>query len=334
MEDDSHIGENIVDRLEEGKPLESVTKDSEIKREPTTEKDLEKYQKIWDAAPSASVYRKFNQGKAWSQVDGKIRIREARTRRTTNLLYAASGIAATLLIVSGLAFYLGYFSSAKNIITVATAYGSRSEVVLPDGSHVKLNAGSTLEYHYEKFSKTRRVDFNGEAFFNVSKTGSPFIIETADGLRVKVLGTKFNLRTYSEDPTVQTSLIEGSVEMSHQGAASLILKPGQIASFSKKENKLEYDEGDVLRNMGWIQNKLYMDNMSLNEVCIRLERWYDVSITLRDKGLGEKIHYTGVLKEQTVLDVLNALCRLSAIEYTLNGKKIVISGKEEPQKAK
>jgi len=70
-----------------------------------------------------------------------------------------------------------------------------------------------------------------------------------------------------------------------------------------------------------------MDNMSLQEVCIRLERWYDVSITLNDQSLGEKIHYTGVLKEQTVLDVLDALCRLSTIKYEIKGKSIIISGK-------
>jgi hypothetical protein len=70
-----------------------------------------------------------------------------------------------------------------------------------------------------------------------------------------------------------------------------------------------------------------MENMSLHDVCTKLERWYDVRITLSDNNLGEKIHYTGVLKEQTVLDVLNALCRLSSIRYVLNGKEIMISGK-------
>jgi hypothetical protein len=69
-----------------------------------------------------------------------------------------------------------------------------------------------------------------------------------------------------------------------------------------------------------------MENMSLQDVCTKLERWFDVQIIFSDNKLGEKIHYTGILKEQTVLDVLNALCRLSSIRYELKGKEIRISG--------
>jgi hypothetical protein len=70
-----------------------------------------------------------------------------------------------------------------------------------------------------------------------------------------------------------------------------------------------------------------MDNMSLNEVCRHLERWYDVTITLTDQKIGESIHYTGVLKEQTIQDVFNALSQLSSISYALKGKEIRISGR-------
>jgi ferric-dicitrate binding protein FerR (iron transport regulator) len=199
-------------------------------------------------------------------------------------------------------------------------------VTLPDGSLVQLNAGSNLEYHFDKLSKTRSVDFSGEAFFEVAKSKQPFIITTPDGLKVKVLGTKFNLSAYPEDRSVQTTLVEGKVELSTNQNTVLVLNPGQIASFQKQSNQLDYVQGEVAHQLGWTQNKLYMDNMSLQDVCIRLERWYDVDITLSEKSLGEKIHYTGVLREQTVSDVLNALCRLSSISYEMKGKDIQISG--------
>jgi len=232
-----------------------------------------------------------------------------------------------LLIFLSLTFYTSLFSNSEATIAMTTTYGSRSEVVLPDGSVVKLNAGSNLKYHYDKNSQTRKVDFSGEAFFEVAKSKTPFVIETADGLKVKVLGTKFNLSTYPEDPRVQTSLFEGKVELSQDGSESLILKPGQMAILDKNSNKINFTEGEISQTTSWMQNKLYMENMSLREVCIKMERWYDVQITLSDKSLGEKIHYTGVLKEQTVLDVLNALCQLSSIKYELEGKEIMISGK-------
>ncbi len=329
MEEKSHMGEHIVDHLQSGK--ESASDDQLLSEwqqtSPDNKTDLEKYRKIWIRTDSAAQINRFDTAKAWEKVDSSIESRQLRLRRMKNLAYAVSGMAASLLIFLALTFYTDLFSISESKIALSTTYGSRSEVILPDGSLVKLNAGSSLEYHFDQLSKTRSVDFSGEAFFEVAKNKQPFVITTPDGLKVKVLGTKFNLSAYPEDQLVQTSLVEGKVEMSTGEAGQLVLSPGQIASLDKQSGKLEFTSGEVSHQVGWTQDKLYMDNMSLQEVCIRLERWYDVDITLSEKSLGEKIHYTGVLREQTVKDVLEALSRLSSISYEMKGKEIRISGK-------
>jgi len=329
MEEQFPIGEHIIDHLLEGK--QSSQGDPQLdewqKANPENKNDLGKYQKIWTATADVSTLQKFDSERAWNQVDSKLESRMNRTRQFKNIALVVSGMAASLLIFLCLTFYTNLFSNSEATIAMTTTYGSRSEVVLPDGSVVKLNAGSNIKYHYDQISQTRKVDFSGEAFFEVAKSKKPFVIETAEGLKVKVLGTKFNLSTYPEDRMAQTSLVEGKVELSQNGSPSLILEPGQMASLDKKSNEIKYTEGEISHITSWMQNKLYMDNMSLQDVCTKLERWYDVQITLSDKSLGEKIHYTGVLKEQTVLDVLNALCQLSSIRYELNGKEIKISGK-------
>lgn len=332
MDDQMQIGEHIVGHLEDGKQTtsEDPILDGWQQASPENKNDLEKYQKIWDGTANVSTLRKFDTGKAWYKVNSKLKSQNARTRQLNNIAFVVSGMAASLLIFLSLTFYTNLFSASEATIAMSTTYGSRSEVLLPDGSVVKLNAGSNLEYHYDKIQKTRKVNFSGEGFFKVARSKQPFVIQTADGLKVKVLGTEFNLRAYKKDRLAQTSLVEGRVELSHEGTANLILNPGQIASFDNQSNNLKYTKGEVTQNMGWMQNKLYMDNMSLHEVCIRLERWYDLDITLSDKSLGEKIHYTGVLKEQSVLDVLNAMCQLSSINYQLKGKSIIISGKKMP----
>lgn len=289
--------------------------------------DQEKYRMIWTKARSVIIFGRFNPEKAWHQVDTKIANDRIRVRRLKNLAYAASGMAASLLIFFSLAFFTNLLTVSESEISMSTAYGSRSEVVLPDGSVVKLNAGSSLSYHFDKLSKIRQVEFQGEGFFEVAKSKQPFVIHTSDGLQVKVLGTQFNLSAYPDDQMVKTSLVEGSVELSINGESELLLKPGQIASFDKQSKELEFVSGDVTHLVGWTQDKLYMDNMSLNEVCRHLERWYDVTITLADPKIGESIHYTGVLKEQTVQDVFNALSRLSSISYAVKGKEIIISGR-------
>ena len=286
-----------------------------------------KYQKIWNTTADVSTLQKFNSEEAWNQVDSILETRKNRTRQLKNIALVVSGMAASLLIFLSLTFYTNQFSSSEATIAMTTTYGSRSEVVLPDGSIVKLNAGSNLDYHYDKVNQTRKVNFSGEAFFEVAKSKMPFVIETEDGLKVKVLGTKFNLSTYPEDRMAQTSLFEGKVELSKKGLAPLILQPGQIAILDKELNEIKYKKEEISRTTSWMENKLYMENMSLKEVCTKLERWYGVKINLKDKGMGEKIHYTGVLKEQSVLDALNAMCQLSMIRYQLSGKNIIISGR-------
>lgn len=327
MEEKSPIGEHIVDHLEAGENTASgdPVLDEWQQADPENKKELENYRKIWDGTAGVAQLQKFDTGNGWNKVNSKLERQNTRILHLKNIAYVASGMAASLLIFLSLTFYTNLFSTSGATLAMSTTYGSRSDVILPDGSHVKLNVGSNLTYHFDRIQKTRQVDFSGEAFFEVAKTHQPFVVHTPDGLNIKVLGTKFNLSSYPEDHQTLTSLVEGSVELSHSGSASLILKPGQIASFNRNSNELNYARGEVSQNLGWMQNKLYMENMSLQEVCLRLERWYDVDVTLSEESLGQKIHYTGVLREQSVMDVLNALCKLSNITYKLKGKNIIIS---------
>ena len=329
MEEQFPLGEHLVDHLlneEQSSAADSLLNEWQ-NTNPENKNEFGKYQKIWNATADVLTLQKFDSEGAWDHVDSILETRKNRTRQLKNIALVVSGMAASLLIFLSLTFYTNQFSGSEATIAMTTTYGSRSEVVLPDGSVVKLNAGSNLEYHYDKIGQTRKVNFSGEAFFEVAKSKKPFVIETEDGLKVKVLGTKFNLSTYPEDRMAQTSLFEGKVELSKKGLAPLILQPGQIAILDKELNEIKYKKEEISRTTSWMENKLYMENMSLKEVCTKLERWYGVKISLKDKGMGEKIHYTGVLKEQSVLDALNAMCQLSMIRYQLSGKNIIISGR-------
>jgi transmembrane sensor len=329
MKEQFSQGESIVDRLQNSRLglLSDDGFENWLKSNSISKDDWAKYRRIWESTGDAMTLERFRVMEAWEKVDDQIRKRERKITYTKNLMLVFSGVAASVLFFFGLYHFFGYsdLSSAPvaNIV-VTTTYGSRSEVVLPDGSRVKLNAGSMLKYHYKDKENERKVDFIGEAFFDVAKSKIPFVIHTPDSLSVKVLGTKFNLSTYTDDPFAQTSLFEGKIELSKKGTADLVLLPGDIAVLNKKSNTIEYATGKIEHSTSWMQNKLYMENMSLGDVCKYLERWYDVKILFADDRSGKEIHYTGVLKEQTVLDVLNVLCKLSTIRYELNGKEIKI----------
>ena len=242
-----------------------------------------------------------------------------------NISYVVSGVAASLLIMFALSF-MGVFEKNTEVQVSMTAdYGNRSEIVLPDGSVVKLNSGSEITYLYDPKEKIREVSFQGEGFFDVSKSKSPFVVKMAGGLSVKVWGTSFNLQAYVDDPVIQASLVEGCIELD-SGSDKLIMKPGEMAVFDKQANKIKQVEGILSHSYGWLDNKLYMEDMPLSVVCKYLERWYDVKIVLQP-GLGENIRYNGVIQEETVTDVMNALSRLSKIRYHVTGKNISITSK-------
>lgn len=329
MELQQNIGFKLVDHFSSGSELsEEPELDEWYKLSEEHKIIYQNFRKIWQGTTELAYTRKFNAEKAWVLVNGKISATDTTRIRLNNILYAVIGMAASLLITVGLAFYTNVFSPKGETVQLSTNFGSRSSLVLPDGTHVTLNAGTNLEYRFNSFNEVREVKFRGEGFFEVAKSKNPFIIQTSNGLKLKVLGTKFNLKAYSEENTIKTSLVEGKIELNSLDNKTLELLPGQIAIYNDRTKDLNYSNGQVNQDIGWLNNKLYLDKTSLQEVCIILERRYDVKIVITKDGLGNKIHYTGVLMEETIMDVLDALCKLSEIKYQIKGKNITINNKD------
>lgn len=328
MEHKEDIGTHIVDHLSDDKEtINNPDLNNWLESSKENKESLRAYQKIWNALNFLSESNQYQTNKARLQVGSAIHQLEIRKRRIQNLLYSGVGMAASILLILSLAFYTGQFSISQNSVAMKTEYGSRSEVVLPDGSIVNLNAGSNLEYRYNRITKTREIHFTGEGYFKVAKDVELFVIHTPTGMDLKVLGTTFNLSAYSDDVVVQTSLIEGKVELSNPKGEKLVMIAGQTAQFDNQTKKIEFVKKEQDHVIGWINQKIYLDNTSMFETAKKLERCFDVEISLNPKTIGEEIHYTGVLQEGTVNDILDALSELSDIEYLICGKHITISKK-------
>ena len=327
MEGQKTIKDYIVDYLLDGedeKRLDPVLVEW-LAEDESHRKEFNLYKKIWEESHRYTEVEAFDPDLAWEKVDKINRQKVYLRKYWKNMLYTASGVAASLLIVLALSFMGTFQKGSEVLVSMSADYGNRSEIMLPDGSLVKLNAGSEVVYSYDPKKKTREVDFQGEGFFDVSKSKDPFVIKVAGGLNVRVWGTSFNLQAYADDPVIQASLVGGCIEL-EKGNEKLRMKPGEIAVFDKKTDKIKQVEGVLSHSYGWLDNKLYMEDMSLSVVCKYLERWYDVEITLQP-GLGEKIRYNGVIQEETVTDVMDALSRLSNISYHVKGKHISITSK-------
>lgn len=170
-------------------------------------------------------------------------------------------------------------TSEQTVNTITTPRGGQYQVSLPDGTKVWLNAESSLKYPAKFANDHRTVELTGEAYFEVAKNkNKPFLVVTADQ-KVEVFGTHFNINAYTDEPSIKTTLLEGSVKV-HQTSTlkSKFLKPGQQTSL--KGDFFHVREVDVEEAIDW-KNGVFSFNKSENiKTALRkLARWYDVEVT-------------------------------------------------------
>ncbi|MBO9732858.1 MAG: FecR domain-containing protein [Chitinophaga sp.] len=252
--------------------------------------------------------------------------------------------AAVLLLVAGAAVWI-WSPRANRQLALDTAEGVRKKVSLEDGTQVWLNVGSHLTYPANISSSNREVYLRGEAFFEVAQQAAhPFIIHTAN-LNVQVLGTRFNVKAYDGEGSIETTLVEGRVAVSRNGN-SLVLEPGEKAILKKKTpgnnekgaNSRIVDWGDVLlivekvtpeannqqvSELVWMDNRLEFKDKTFPELARLMSRWYNRKIILTDTFPAD-YKFKGTFKQETVTDVLKALQITADFNYTIKGDTIYI----------
>lgn len=165
-------------------------------------------------------------------------------------------------------------------------YGKTSEVVLPDGTKVVLNAGSRLVYPEVFKDKNREVLLVGEAFFDVEHDSEhPFVVQTTD-IRIQVLGTRFNVSAYPADKTIETVLTEGKVRLEKNNAGifseSIDLNPNELASFNKSTKKALVLSVDTENYTLWKDGLFKFESTDLNRIVKKLERYYNIHFHYKD----------------------------------------------------
>jgi hypothetical protein len=209
-------------------------------------------------------------------------------------------------------------------------YGNQSKLTLSDNTVVWLNAGSRLVYPTVFKGKTREVLLFGEAYFEVAKNANqPFIVKTSD-IEVKVLGTQFNISAYAEDKAIQTVLKEGSVEIRENDAnlfsSKVILKPNQMASFSKTTNETSLYNVDASYYTLWTKGLLSFDDVDFDKVIKKIERFYNISVDFSEPGL-RAIRISGKLDlKGNRSEVLEYLQKVSSTEIKrLNENQFIVN---------
>lgn len=205
---------------------------------------------------------------------------------------------------------------------VSVPRGGEYKLVLSDGTRVHLNSMSSLRFPVSFGSKTRQVELDGEAYFEVSKTGQPFIVN-ANGMDVEVLGTTFNLSAYKDEPR-QTTLVSGSVRVRTGNGNSRIIKPSQQASIAPGANQIDVRTVDTAFYTSWIHGKIKFKDQRLEDIMKTLSRWYDMDIVYADKEAKNLRFGCYVNRYEEISPLLELLRNTGSVKIETKGKTIKI----------
>ncbi|ACU64142.1 FecR domain-containing protein [Chitinophaga pinensis] len=227
---------------------------------------------------------------------------------------------------NGQLHYAGQGSSdvvTYNTLTVPR--GGQFNIVLSDGSHVWLNAASSMRYPTSFNGDRREVEIQGQGYFEVAPNASkPFFVK-ANNTEVQVLGTQFDIMAYADEKSINTTLIEGLVNVKY-GNTEQRLKPGQQAVVDPATGVMVVMKADVDQVIAWKTGFFEFDNATMADILRQLARWYDIEVSYNQTG-NERLFGGRISRSLPLSDILHML-EANGPTFSLSGRKLTVtSGK-------
>lgn len=198
---------------------------------------------------------------------------------------------------------------------------TRAQFSLPDGTTGWLNSNSSIKYN-GKFVTDRQISLNGEAYFDVFKDKSrPFIV-SANEIKVKVLGTRFNIASYENEKNIEVVLEEGKLILSNKGMdKSYTMNPNDLIIFDKNLGNFSTEEVEPKKYLSWTEGKLVFRNDPLDVIARRLERWYNIEVEIND-SVSNDLRLRATFVDEDLIEVLNLLKRSLPIDYKIENRDL------------
>ncbi|MGN8059867.1 FecR family protein [Pedobacter sp. 22163] len=219
----------------------------------------------------------------------------------------------------------------KGFNTISTPAGGQYTVVLPDGTKVWLNAGSSLKYPIVFAKNDRNVTLTGEGYFEVAHLEGlngrvPFSVAVVKGNsqleKVEVLGTHFNINAYADEPAVKSTLLQGSVRIVLNDGRTGILKPGQQAEV--RNQNILVQKADTEMSVAW-KNGEFVFREDLRSALRKVARWYDVEVVY-DESAPENLTLGGWMSRSTnISEVLNHIQLTGKVHFKIEGRRVIVS---------
>lgn len=212
--------------------------------------------------------------------------------------------------------------AAEGYNTIATPRGGQYQVILPDGSHVWLNAASSIRFPTVFSNNERKVEINGEAYFEVAKDKTkPFRVLSGEQT-VEVLGTHFNVMAYDDEKAIITTLLEGSVAVSNQ-KGRVIIKPNQNVTMQRNGSILTVNEADVEAAVMWKNGYFHFDDEPIEGIMRKVSRWYNVEIVYKGNVAG-KTFGGNISRFKNVSELLDVLQTTGSIHFQIKERRIIV----------
>ena len=339
---------------EKKKLFEWIYSNSEHEKFYYTLKDIwetSRYNKIAGEASSGSEWEKFAI-KAIETESGHYIRRQENARRISRIIQ----IAAVLILAIAFGFLLkSILPPGQELVSVNVPYGAKTNLELPDGSKVWVNSGSKLTYPSDFKGKEIDLTLDGEAYFDIAHNPKRRISVHTSTITIQVLGTTFNVRSYSDEEMVEATLLKGLIsitgEVGNKVIEPVVLKPNEQARLIKGEQKISVGEitndlktGDKLQSIekketaskpvlqisekvdvepvtSWKDNKLIFKSERFESLAKEMERWYDVEINITNESLKDA-RYTGSFDNETIEQAMKALSMSLPFTYTIEKNKI------------
>jgi len=230
----------------------------------------------------------------------------------------------TIINMEGQLAYSNDNAISKEVMynTITTPRGGQYKLLLADGTKVWLNAASSLKFPNAFEGSERRVELNGEGYFEVMHNAKqPFWVDSRKG-SIQVLGTHFNINAYDDETTINTTLLEGSIKVLSE-SYSVILKPGQQSVLNRRGEINVKNEVDLDEVLAWKNGKFqFGEAMNIEMIMRQLARWYNIEVEYKTKLTG---HIGGsISRNVNVSKVLEMIEMTGAVKFKINGRKVIV----------
>ncbi|TKG93383.1 FecR family protein [Puteibacter caeruleilacunae] len=306
-----------------------------IKSSEENRRYYDEMREVWLSLTIGDASKKYDAQKAYKKFSQWVDQREAEKRnKVVTMLNKYWKYAAVFIVAIVSSWMVWETTSLKtaynNEMVISAGKGQIATFTFPDGTKVVLNADSRLAFDNRYGVKDRYVTLEGEAFFDVhSDKKLPFIVNTSY-VDVEVLGTKFNVSSYANEDRIVTTLLEGSVELADIKKKNYLLKPNEMAVYSKKWGSMNIVSVAGETSTLWIDGKYKFKNATLKYLAGVIERMYAVKVVFKDKDLQNE-KYTGSMDKHESVEQIFEIMKLTSefkLEYKKEGDRIYLSYKK------